>query len=99
VPLEIIWSTRAQKRLYEIRAFVALDKPDAAERLATRIVALAELLREHPYLGRTGSEPGVRELVLGGTPYLIFYRVRAKRVTILTIWHGAQSRKRPPKSR
>lgn len=99
MPLEIIWSTRAQKRLQEIRAFVALDKPDAAERLATRIVALAELLREHPYLGRSGSEPGVRELVLGGTPYLIFYRVRAKRVTILTIWHGAQSRKRPPTSR
>ena len=97
--LEIVWSPRARARLQEIRAYVARDKPDAAERLATRIVALAEALKEHPYLGRAGSEPGVRELVLGGTPYLIFYRVRAKRVTILTVWHGAQFRKPRPKSR
>jgi len=59
-----------------------------------RIVALAEALKDHPYLGRIGSEPGVRELVVGGTPYLIFYRVRANRVTITTIWYGAESRRR-----
>jgi toxin ParE1/3/4 len=64
-----------------------------------RMVALAEALKEHPYLGRAGSEPGVRELVVGGTPYLIFYRARPKRVTILTIWHGAQPRPRRPETR
>lgn len=95
MPLEIVWSPLARRRLQEIRAYVARDKPDAAERLATRIVALVELLKEHPHLGRAGQEPGVRELVVGGTPYLIFYRVRAKRVTITTIWPGAQSRRRP----
>jgi toxin ParE1/3/4 len=92
VPLEIVWSPRALAGLKEIRTYVARDKPEAAARLAMRIVSLVAALREHPYLGRTGGEPGARELVVGGTPYLIFYRVRAKRVTILTIWHGAQSR-------
>ena len=91
----IVWSRLARARLQEIRPYVAMDKPDAAGRLATRIVSLVEALREHPYLGRVGSEPGVRELVVGGTPYLVFYRVRAKRVTILTIWHGAQLKQRP----
>jgi toxin ParE1/3/4 len=95
VPLEIVWSPLARARLQEIRAYVARDKPDAAERLATRIVTLVEALKEHPHLGRAGSEPGIRELVVGGTPYLIFYRVRAKRVTITTIWHGARLRRRP----
>ena len=95
MPLEIVWSALARKRLQEIRDSVAKDKPDAAARLATRIVSLVEALKEHPYLGRAGSEPGVRELVVGGTPYLVFYSVRAKRVTITTIWHGAQSRRRP----
>jgi toxin ParE1/3/4 len=80
--------------LQEIRDYVAKDKPDAAARLATRIVTLVEALKDHPYLGRAGSEPGVRELVVGGTPYLVFYRVRAQRVIITTIWHGAQSRRR-----
>jgi len=92
MPLDIVWSPLALARLKEIRAYVAKDKPDAAERLATRIVALVETLKDHPYLGRAGSEPGIRELAVGGTPYLIFYRARGKRITINTIWHGAQSR-------
>jgi toxin ParE1/3/4 len=92
VPLEVVWSPLALARLREIRAYVARDKPDAAARLAIRIVVLVEALKEHPYLGRMGSEPGVRELVVGGTPYLVFYRVGAKRITITTVWHGAQSR-------
>ena len=90
MPLEIVWSPLARARLQEIRAYVAKDKAGAAERLATRIVAVVEALRNHPYLGRAGAEPGIRELVIGGTSYIALYRVRGKRVTITTIWHGAQ---------
>lgn len=93
-PVEIIWSPLARARLQEIRVYVAKDKPVAAERLAIRIVAVVEALREHPYLGHAGTEPGIRELVIGGTPYVVLYRVRGKRVTIHTIWHGAQQKKR-----
>ena len=91
-PLEIVWSPLARAWLKEIRTYVAADKPEAAERLATRIVALAELLSRHPYLGRAGAEPGIRELVLGGTPYIVLYRVAAKQIVISTIWHAAQKR-------
>ena len=88
--LEIVWSPLALAKLQEIQAYVAKDKPDAAARLAMRIVAVVEALRDHPYLGRTGAEAGIRELVIGGTPYIVLYRVRASRVIISTIWHGAQ---------
>lgn len=98
MPLEIVWSRLARARLEEIRAFVARDKPDAAKRLSARIVAVVEVLRNYPFIGRAGAEPGVRELVIGGTPYIVFYRVRAKRITINTIWHGAQAR-RPSRRR
>jgi toxin ParE1/3/4 len=90
VPVEIVWSPLARARLQEIRAYVAKDKPVAAERLAIRIVTVVEALRNHPYLGHTGTESGVRELVIGGTPYVVLYRVRGKKVTIQTIWHAAQ---------
>ena len=90
MPVEIVWSPLARARLQAIRAFVARDKPDAAARLATRIVAVVEALRNHPYLGRAGAEPGIRELVIGGTPYIVLYRVRGNRITITTIWHAAQ---------
>lgn len=90
MPLEIVWSPLARARLKEIRTYIAQDKPDAAERLSARIVAVVEVLRNFPLLGRAGSEPGLRELVVGGTPYIVLYRVSKKRITISTIWHGAQ---------
>jgi toxin ParE1/3/4 len=92
VPVEIVWSPLARSRLRQIRAYVARDKPEAAERLAMRIVAMVEALRNHPRLGRVGAEPGIRELVIGSTPYIVLYRVQGQRVTISTIWHGAQRR-------
>ena len=92
VPLEIVWSPLALARLQEIRAFIALDKPDAAERLGTRIVSVVEALRIHPYLGRVGPEPGIRELIIGGTPYSILYRIRGNRLIISTISHASQSK-------
>jgi toxin ParE1/3/4 len=92
--VELVWSPLARARLQEIHAFVALDKPEAARRLATRMVAIVEALRSHPRLGRIGSEPQVRELVISGTPYVILYRVRGNCVTISTIWHGAQRKNR-----
>lgn len=94
MPLEIVWSPLARARLQEIRAYVALDKPHAAEQLATRIVSLIEAFRIHPHLGRPGTEQGIRELTIGGTPYIALYRVRGNRVIIHTIWHSAQ-RKEP----
>ena len=92
MPVEVVWSALARTRLREIRAYVAQDKPKAAERLAIRIVAVVEALRNNPYLGRGGAEPAIRELVIGGTPYIVLYRVQGQRVTISTIWHGAQRR-------
>jgi len=92
VPVEIVWSPLARARLREIREYVARDKPEAAERLAIRVVAVVESLRTHPCLGHVGAEPGIRELVIGGTPYIVMYRAERERVVIGTIWHGKQRR-------
>lgn len=71
---------------------MARDKPEAAERLAIRIVAVVEALKNHPGLGRVGAEPEIRELIIAGTPYIVLYRAQGSRVVISTIWHGAQRR-------
>ncbi len=94
MPVEIVWSPLARARLEEIRAYNALENPEAAERLTTRIVAVVEALRHHPSLGRAGTGAGVRELVIGGAPYIIVYCVRGKHVTINTIWHASQRKER-----
>lgn len=92
MPLEVIWTPVARRRLQQLQSYVAVDKPLAAERLAIRIVAAVETLRDYPHLGRTGAEPGTRELVIGRTPFIVVYRVRREKVIVSTIWHGAQKR-------
>jgi toxin ParE1/3/4 len=90
VPLEIVWSPLARARLQEIREYVAQDKPMAAERLAIRIVAVVEALRNYPHLGRVGAQPGTRELIIGRTPYIVLYKVHGQRIVIGNIRRGAQ---------
>ena len=92
MPVGIVWAPLAILRLQLIRSYVAQDKPEAAEQLGMRIVAIVETLRNHPRLGRAGAHPGLRELVVGGTPYIVSYELERDRVVITTIWHGAQRR-------
>jgi plasmid stabilization system protein ParE len=45
-----------------------------------------------PEMGRPGSDPGTRELVVG--PYIIVYEVRHERdeLVVLGVFHGRQQR-------
>ncbi len=90
MPVEIVWSALARRRLQEIHEYVSRDKPGAAQSLVLRIVAAVENLRNYPHLGRAGTNPSTRELVIGRTPYIVVYRLRADIVRIVTVWHGAQ---------
>jgi toxin ParE1/3/4 len=90
--LEIVWSPLATARLKEIRAYIALDNPRAAERLATRIVTLVETLGLQPSLGHPTSELHHRELIVSGTPYVIYYRTHGSQILIATIHHSAQQK-------
>nr|WP_241696268.1 type II toxin-antitoxin system RelE/ParE family toxin [Solimonas terrae] len=81
--------------LKEEADYIAQDDPQAAIRIVLRIEEAVALLTDHPELGRAGRMPGTRELVVPNTPYLIPYRVRAKRIDILRVFHG---RRRWPSS-
>ena len=91
MPLGVEWSALALGRLQEIYDYVARDKPLAADRLAVRIVATVESLRDYPHIGRVGKN-GTRELVIGKTPYIVVYRIEGDTIKVGTIWHGAQRR-------
>ncbi|MEO8025172.1 MAG: type II toxin-antitoxin system RelE/ParE family toxin [Bryobacteraceae bacterium] len=88
--MKIAWSRRARQHLLELRAYVELDKPDAAERLSSRIVECVELIRVQPSAGKPGRIQGTRELVISGTPYIVPYRVRARGIEVLGVFHGRQ---------
>jgi toxin ParE1/3/4 len=94
---QVVWTEPAVADLEAISAFLEQASPSAAEKIRAEIVEHVEILRSFPLIGpryprdRRGL---TREIVC--RKYRIFYRVveEAKRVEVLTIWHG--SRREPP---
>ncbi len=87
--MKIRWSPEARRQVGEIWQYIALDDPDAADRMATRLVRAVEKLAHFPHLGRPGREDS-RELVVGGTNFIVIYRVQDEEIRIGTVVHGAQ---------
>jgi len=90
--VQIIWSKTAIANLIEIRAYIGMDNPHAASRMAQNLLQAGNALKTLPNRGRPTGLTDVRELVVPGTPYLLVYRVTAEAVQILRVWHGAQER-------
>jgi toxin ParE1/3/4 len=83
----------AEDDLTEIVAYVAADRPSAAEALASKIEKHLVLLSKHPHLGRVPKEEelarlGYRYLVVEN--YLIFYIVEGGTIFVHRILHGAR---------
>ncbi|MBX3484653.1 MAG: type II toxin-antitoxin system RelE/ParE family toxin [Phenylobacterium sp.] len=84
----VVWSPRALVDLAAIEGYVASFNPLAARALADRLISAANGLVEFPERGVPASR-GTRHLTIV-RPYLIRYRVRADRIEIVTIRHGAR---------
>ena len=82
--VKIIWIEDAVADLDRIGAFIALDKPEAADKLAARIGARVASLAEHPRLGPRIPEllPQSRFRQLVEPPCRIFYRYELNTQTI-----------------
>jgi toxin ParE1/3/4 len=76
--------------LREIGLWIAAHNPAASLSMLGRIRKSAASLRRHPHLGRIGRIEGTRELVIPSSPYIVAYRIYARRVEILAVWHGAR---------
>ena len=81
---------KAIRHLMAIRSYIERDKPEAARRVAERILAASEHLAIHPNKGRPGRKAGTRELIIINTPFILPYRIQAGTLTILAVLHGAQ---------
>jgi toxin ParE1/3/4 len=88
--VRVRWLRIALANLEAEADYIAEDNPAAAGRVVQRIFRAVALLRKNPAIGRPGRVPGTRELVVGDTPYIIPYRVRADAVEILRVFHAAR---------
>jgi toxin ParE1/3/4 len=89
--MPIRWLRTALGNLNHHASFIAKDNPDAARRAVERVQTAVGQLTQYPSMGRIGRVSGTRELIVGGTPWIIAYRVRADAVEIIRVLHGAQS--------
>ena len=86
------WTDQAIKDLNKIAEYIAIDSQRYAKVQIKRIRTKAQTLTQFPMSGRIVPEinrDDVRELILGN--YRIIYKkVSANRIDILTIHHGAR---------
>jgi plasmid stabilization system protein ParE len=92
--VNIVISPRAASDLDRLRAFLAEESFQAAQRAVDRLHAGLRLLQDFPGLGRPLAQIGLRELILpfGKSAYVVHYRHSADRVVVLRIWHGRELR-------
>ena len=90
---QIIWSRTAVEDLKGIVQYIAMDDPDAAAKLADRIIQRFESASKLPFSNRIvpeKAEEPIREVVL--KPYRLIYQVDSNRsvIHILRVWHAAR---------
>ncbi len=88
---EIKWTPQAAEDLESITKFIAENSQHYARLFAIDVIEAAGRLAEFPESGRIVPEikdSVLREIIMGN--YRIVYRVKAKLVEILTVYHGAR---------
>jgi toxin ParE1/3/4 len=90
--VKLIWSPLALDRLSEIAAYIAHDRPSAAEQWVERMFAAVDRLQEFPLGGRVVPEvgrPEIREVIEG--EFRVIYRIEPDQLSVLTVRHARQS--------
>lgn len=93
--IKIEWSADALADLQRFADFLHTHYSGLAERVAQEIISKAELLSEHPRLGRPiGGREEYRQIVLQvlNAPYVFQYRYDDDRLVVLRIFHGRENR-------
>lgn len=93
--MNLEWSREALADLNRFVAFLFDKHPALAKRVAQEILSKAEILTDHPQLGRplAGREE-YRQIVLQvlNARYVFQYRYDGKRLVILRVFHGREER-------
>ena len=87
---QIIWSLKAQKDKKEI--FKYWSERNKSNRYSQKLNQLfkeaIQLLREHPYIGRSTDVDSIRIKIV--KDYLLIYEVTETSINILSIWDWRQ---------
>jgi toxin ParE1/3/4 len=88
--VKIRWTAMAADDLESAHDYLEERNPERADALIERILSSIDVLERYPQLGREGRLPGIRELVVTGTPFVVYYRLRHDQAEILSVLHGSR---------
>ena len=93
---EVVWSEQALDDLENIAAYIALDKPTAAQEFVQKVFDRVDKLEIQPESGRRPQELGrksiYRELVIG--PCRLFYRLEKEKLLIVHVMRSERELRR-----
>ena len=81
--MRVRWTKLAERRAEEAFAYIAAERPSAADRWLVRV--LDRVGRMVPEVAR----PEIREVIVA--PYRVMYRRDAKQVSVLTVRHARRA--------
>jgi plasmid stabilization system protein ParE len=89
------FSPKAARDLDEISGYISADNPGAADRVRRIILNTADLLAQHPELGRRVRKAAARHLQIRWfvvpkfRNYLIFYQPFQETIVVVRVLHAA----------
>lgn len=92
-PRAVELSLRAERQLAQIEDhYLEEAGPLVADEVVTTLLDAMERLGTLPVVYRAAARAGLREYVMGRLPYVLLYRVQAKRIQIAAVIHQRQDR-------
>ena len=89
--MKVHWTNHAKRRLHHIHDHIATTAPKAADQTIRKILLRSRQIGDLPYAGREVPEyrrEDIRELLV--RPYRIIYRLRTRKIDVLTVMHFRQ---------
>ena len=92
--MKIIIRDAAYDDLDRIHAWIAKDRPGAADSVIDRILDSIGQLGHFPFIGHVGRAAGTHEWVVTGLPYIVVYEIDSDNdeLRVVAVFHGAQNR-------
>jgi len=88
--VRVVVAESAAADFLSITDYFGARSPSATDAMVDRILAVAQVLGSHPWIGHAGRMPGTREFVVARTPYVIVYSITGELLTILRVLHSKQ---------
>jgi plasmid stabilization system protein ParE len=92
--MNLEWSDQALADLDRFAEFLHHEHPSLASIVAAEIISKAQVLSEHPQLGRpVAGRQEYRQIVLQvlGAAYVFQYRFDGRRLVMLRVFHGREA--------